>query len=1130
MLTSNEVKRARENYNSLLNNKGLKPEMEVRFGFFTGGRFNSELTATGCNNIFSHYHLNHQRITDTIYGYTNGESLRLRNIDGETIEEVKRKYPSLNIDIEEYSLRIAFALESNEERKIPNVKPYIRNKDVYYTELDSGYRLELMEIHMGNSNVKQLELEVTNDPNLDRLQETVESVYRILHGTELIYTISEKRSLVNDFNKINKIRSTSHNISRYPITQVRNLHLKDMVYGGLIGGKTQYTVTYKSDGLRRLLCFNKVGLWIIYPDSYNLVIRHDYGVYNVMDCELIISSSRKYTDIIPRAKYWVSVFDTLIINGTNGIQSQPHSIRLARGQSFIKSSFTPQSLETQTQGSLLANVKLNDGRYINENVEVENRNIMEITFKPFWALRSPIDFYTIMNDLFNQEELQPYITDGFIFTPESIYNPHSESIPFSERILTMHPDVCKWKPQEMITNDFRIVKGKDVKLYVVSSNKSSKEEVLFTGTEYHHYSGSVPLTKMFDNIPNYSIVEFAWDKDNQELIPLKVRYDKGGPNNKNVAMDNWTLIMNPITKDILIGQDFSQVYRYHNNIKRDLYNALARKDDILLDIGSGKGGDISKWGKFGHIFAVEPNKEHREEFMRRLVHKDKVTLLPLNAYEDKEEITNKIREKYPDGVDIISFMLSLSFFWKSEEILDSIVSLIDNNLKAGGKVIFLTIDGNAIKESFSPTLGGLVSSSKILGPVSMELKGNTVDINIKDSIVENQEEYLVFISDLRIKLDNIGIKFIEYQQADREKFLPQSGLIFTQYYFYGFFKRNGKGSMSKSTKPVKWIPKGNRGLSEMLGSSQRTGYRPKKKPSPSPSPSSPSPPPSPSVSSSSPSPSPLGSDLIPYLAIGGKVRDDDYDKINLVGYKGYVVRIATLGEGNCLIHAFLKCVSEKYREIDNRERREMARKFRSQIGAMLEKNVKDDITYYEAVSDGQFMSMLLNCILNRKCGINYTLYGQIALYNSSKYLGDEAISVLSYIFKVDIYIMSLEKSGLKYIDSVIHIDNERAIIISGTQNIHYEVIGRKENDNKITVLFKTSDSIIKYIRSQIGDVEILPPTGNPNKEDIKGNVNRVYEGILRNSEPKYIKSMNEVLMRIKEDSPNEPILKYINIS
>src|SRR5690606_17527332 len=94
----------------------------------------------------------------------------------------------------------------------------------------------------------------------------------------------------------------------------------------------------------------------------------------------------------------------------------------------------------------------------------------------------------------------------------------------------------------------------------------------------------------------------------------------------------------------------------------------------ILDIGSGRGGDISKWKRLidkqspeptGRVVAVEPNPDNFKEFKSRLEKnkemKDRVVLVETGG-EDTVEITRAVQDFIPQGkVDVVFLMLSMSF-------------------------------------------------------------------------------------------------------------------------------------------------------------------------------------------------------------------------------------------------------------------------------------------------------------------------------------------------------------------------------------------------------------------------------------------------------------------------------------
>jgi SAM-dependent methyltransferase len=288
--------------------------------------------------------------------------------------------------------------------------------------------------------------------------------------------------------------------------------------------------------------------------------------------------------------------------------------------------------------------------------------------------------------------------------------------------------------------------------------------------------------------------------------------------------------------------------RYHNRIKNKILSNVRGKK--VLDIGSGRGGDVSKWKEALHVYAVEPNPEYIEELERRIEIqglKHKVTVI--QAYGQDYEKISKVIE---DQVDIVTMMLSMTFFWQDEEILKALVETIDRNLKDGGMIGFMTMDGDTVEEVFHPYFPGMNFEKLIFhhkregkGYASIELQpltekvegqGRKAWVYIEDSIVGKrkktkkrvprkdnkdfeklnipvvkpllkekipeivpQEEYLVHLMDFERLLEGrrkVASKKI--YRAEHEPFLTGAEKDFTILFSYGmYYLQYNKGEIAR---------------------------------------------------------------------------------------------------------------------------------------------------------------------------------------------------------------------------------------------------------------------------------------------------------------------------------------------
>jgi hypothetical protein len=207
--------------------------------------------------------------------------------------------------------------------------------------------------------------------------------------------------------------------------------------------------------------------------------------------------------------------------------------------------------------------------------------------------------------------------------------------------------------------------------------------------------------------------------------------------------------------------------QYHNNIKARILSNNIPNNSHLVDIGSGSGGDLGKWGRFDKVLAVEPFEEQLVEFRKRLEQnseaKNKVHILKAGGQES-DKIIKKVEEVFGEELGnapmYISMMLSLSFFWGQEEMLRSLLETIigiKDLVKAKNpmqevKFIFFTIEGSRTLKMFKKYNNFI----KFPGVEMLyEPEEEKVFINFPGSVTikGTQEEYIVKLKELPELLD-----------------------------------------------------------------------------------------------------------------------------------------------------------------------------------------------------------------------------------------------------------------------------------------------------------------------------------------------------------------------------------------
>lgn len=387
--------------------------------------------------------------------------------------------------------------------------------------------------------------------------------------------------------------------------------------------------------------------------------------------------------------------------------------------------------------------------------------------------------------------------DGYIFTPIN-YKYRSEGGTSLHEI----PDTCKLKPWEKLSIDF----------FFSSVDKVPKvydKGVLVSFLNVDGFSSENYIIPPFLDITVE--MEPVREKDDERVVMVfsRVREDKGA-NSMKVARDVWRDIQDPIFLSDLRGETFRFNRLFQNKVKSHLIENVT-KGSYVLDIGSGNGGDLGKYTKRGvaKLFAVDPNEDNMREFQRRLSNmKTKASVKTLLAGGEESEVVIESSYNFFNDIEpslfksekaapspapplYITMMLSLSFFWKSPEMLSGLADTIKKATERhNGNVYFLfyTIEGGRTLEFFDK----YGTNDVKVGPVDLRLKPNEriLLLDYPNSIVGKQTEYLVNLDDLA---NLLGVEFNIVDTSpelmeDGEYILSQNEINYSSMYVAGFAK------------------------------------------------------------------------------------------------------------------------------------------------------------------------------------------------------------------------------------------------------------------------------------------------------------------------------------------------------
>ena len=759
-------------------------EIEAKFGRKVNGRFDSSVPYVHYDRLLTYLRQTGEELLEESTVAIDGNDRRITTTTNSGNGVVwQRKNNIRHIEVLEYGLRISANLETPIDPISGFTPKTIRTRSRHSFELNQYIKVDMTEVMMHGQNkisrpIYEVEIEFNGSiDDLSIFEAAITRIFKLLRGTNEIYDIKTKNALVMSVakalnpEKYQNQRSLPSNDTEFEdrdikprMVDARNIKRRDLVYGGIVGNETtNYIATYKADGLRKLLVIHATGIWLVYPPyEYNLVLLTHPLIKSLADTILDGELVQPKIDI--NIAYWYLGFDCLAFKGNHSVQNKPYMERKKVVDAVAKNLRSP---------------------------------ILTVDAKDALLVDTPDKFFSIVKRLLDAKDDLPYNQDGLIFTPaDTIYNPQSNRYPLYHRTLTVHPDVCKFKEGSDITIDFSIkwVSNKQLELY--SYDREINQLVHFKGDMIN------PLTpEMIDHEheltrgqPSGLIVEYEWSKN--KLRPRRIRHDKSGPNGIEIALDDWEDIMHPIEIADIEGLTPMLTFAYHKRIKKGLHKFIPKNANIL-DIGSGRGGDAHRWKQIGaKVVAVEPNDSNRQELQRRISTfelEDQVLVVPTGG-EATADITAAVKS-HIGKADVVTLMLSMSFFWQSEAHLNSLVNTIITNIAPNGTILFLTIDGDTLVQLFEPALGGPVHSTMRVGSADITLHpqstlipyGRAVDFILNDTIVGAQREYVVLLNALTEKLDVFGFELTEIHRAEGEKLLQSDQYLYSSIYSYGYY-------------------------------------------------------------------------------------------------------------------------------------------------------------------------------------------------------------------------------------------------------------------------------------------------------------------------------------------------------
>lgn len=198
---------------------------------------------------------------------------------------------------------------------------------------------------------------------------------------------------------------------------------------------------------------------------------------------------------------------------------------------------------------------------------------------------------------------------------------------------------------------------------------------------------------------------------------------------------------------------FYNMRRFHNHIKRELYNKYTNGITNLLDLACGKLGDLDKWisNNITNVVGYDINPDSIEEAKRRIDERD------FNAMVYVKDLSRNVLDGNKK-FDAVTSMFAFHYFFESNETFETIMKSIDNNLKYDGYFIGTMFDGEQIRKVLNKADYILNDNDndnntetrfKITKhhQFTNDLFGNKISVFLKDTVLdEPMDEYLVYFN------------------------------------------------------------------------------------------------------------------------------------------------------------------------------------------------------------------------------------------------------------------------------------------------------------------------------------------------------------------------------------------------
>jgi SAM-dependent methyltransferase len=201
--------------------------------------------------------------------------------------------------------------------------------------------------------------------------------------------------------------------------------------------------------------------------------------------------------------------------------------------------------------------------------------------------------------------------------------------------------------------------------------------------------------------------------------------------------------------------------KYHNYIKKtllDYYTSVSKSKAIsLLDLASGKGGDLHKWlanNKIIKVLGFDIDDDSVKEARKRLGSKDK------KVNKSFEFFTKDLSKGSLDigKFDIITSHFAFHYFFKNIKDLNTVIKTIDNSSFPGTFFTMTVLEAKNVRTMSEKGIDITIPDQT----KTKSSTGNSILVHIKNTVLDTPTiEYLVDEKFLIKKMEGISFKLID---------------------------------------------------------------------------------------------------------------------------------------------------------------------------------------------------------------------------------------------------------------------------------------------------------------------------------------------------------------------------------